>query len=555
MPSRTLARLLLPVALPLLAAAQVLAVAWPAPAALPQAAAPAAARAEQQGATMAGGTADHRKFAILQQHFADGPAVTKACLSCHTEAASQLMQSTHWTWNYTHPDTGQRLGKSVLINNFCTNARGNEGMCAQCHVGYNWKDRNFDFSNRDNVDCVVCHDRSGSYYKTPATQGNDACSVMFEGKPPIDFGVVARSVGMPERRNCGSCHFNGGGGDGVKHGDLDSSLVNPPRSLDVHMSPQGANFACSACHVTRHHRTAGSRYAMHARDTIGTGKPGQRRDVASCESCHGLQPHKDGVLTAMLLNDHVDRVACQTCHIPAFARGGVATEVFWDWRTAGRVDEDGKGYAVEGHVQGNGAKRPTYKSIKGSFTWGENLVPEYHWFDGQMHYATVDTKFDASKPPIAINWFAGNADDPRARIWPFKHMRTVQPYDADNQTLVYMHLWGEDNDAFWGNYDFQRAISRGMGEDNIPYSGKFGFVETVSYWPITHMVAPAKDALECSACHARKGRLAALTGFYMPGRGQLALLDVLGGVLLAATVLGVLGHALLRLLRRRRHRA
>lgn len=509
-------------------------------------------RVEQQGAAMPGGTADHSKFEILQQPFADGPAVTKACLTCHTEAASQVMQSTHWTWSYTHPTTGQHLGKSVLINNFCTNARGNEGMCAQCHVGYNWKDRNFDFSNRDNVDCVVCHDRSGSYYKTPATRGNDACSVMFEGKKPIDLGLVARSVGMPERNNCGSCHFYGGGGDGVKHGDLDSSLVNPPRDLDVHMSPQGANLACSACHVTRHHRTAGSRYAMQAHDTVGTGKPGQRRDVATCESCHGTAPHKDGVLTSMLLNDHVDRVACQTCHIPTFARGGVATEVFWDWRTAGRVDKDGKGYAVEGYIQGNGQERPTYKSIKGSFTWGENLVPDYRWFDGQMHFATVDTKFDAAKPPVEINWFKGSPNDPRSRIWPFKLMHTVQPYDADNQTLVYMHLWGEDKDAFWGNYDFQRAITRGMGEDALPYSGKFGFVETVSYWPITHMVAPAKDALECRACHAKKGRMATLTGFYMPGRGDLGWLDVLGLLLIAATLLGVGGHALLRWVNRRR---
>jgi octaheme c-type cytochrome (tetrathionate reductase family) len=513
-----------------------------------------APHAPQIGTTVAGETADHSKFEILQQTFADGPAVTRACLSCHTEAAKQVMKSLHWNWNYTHPETGQRLGKSVLINNFCTNAHGNEGVCAQCHVGYKWKDKSYDFTEQSNVDCLVCHDRSGGYYKTPPTQGNAACSVMFEGKAPIDFGAVARSVGMPERSNCGGCHFFGGGGDGVKHGDLDSSLIHPPRSLDVHMSADGPNFACSACHITRHHITSGSRYNVIARDTQGQGKPGQRRDVATCESCHGSAPHKDGMIKPMLLNDHVAKVACQTCHIPTFARGGVATEVFWDWRTAGKVDKDGKGYAVEGYIQGNGAQRPTYKSIKGNFEWAENVAPEYRWFDGQMRYTTIDTRFDSSKPPIAINDFNGSADDPRSRIWPFKRMRTVQPYDVKNQTLVYMHLWGEDQDAYWGNYDFQRAITAGMQADGRPYSGEFGFIETVSWWPITHMVAPKEDALACDACHAREGRLKGLTGLYLPGRGDQRWLDWLGLLVVGGTVLGIFGHALLRvILRRRRH--
>jgi len=29
-----------------------------------------------------------------------GPEVTKACLTCHTEAASQMHKSIHWTWQW-----------------------------------------------------------------------------------------------------------------------------------------------------------------------------------------------------------------------------------------------------------------------------------------------------------------------------------------------------------------------------------------------------------------------------------------------------------------------
>jgi len=491
-------------------------------------------------------TADHTKFEELKGPFNSGPEVTQACLKCHTEAGHQFMQNIHWTWEYENEKTGQTLGKKHLVNNFCTNSRGNEGMCAQCHTGYGWKDESFDFSDQNNIDCVVCHDRTGTYYKTPNSEGNKACSIMFEGKQPIQWEKVAQSAGLPARENCGGCHFYGGGGDGVKHGDLDSSLIHPDHKLDVHMDSEGLNFACTACHVTNKHVWAGSRYDMIAHDTGGTGMPGQRRDVATCESCHGDAPHDSSELEGIKLNNHVDRIACQTCHIPTFARGGVATKTDWDWRTAGKT-RDGEGYKEKNYTQGNGKHRATYKSIKGSFKYGENLVPHYNWFDGQMIYTTIDTQFDASNGFININTFNGSADDPDSRIWPFKRMHTVQPYDKVNNTLVYMHLWGNDENAYWGNYDFAKAIETGMQKNDLPYSGEFDFVDTYSYWPITHMVAPSEDALSCDSCHTDKGRLEGVEGVYIPGRNETPWLDKAMLMILAATLLGILAHALVRM--------
>jgi octaheme c-type cytochrome (tetrathionate reductase family) len=490
-------------------------------------------------------TADHSKFESLEGPFESGPEVTKACLSCHTEAGRHFRESIHWTWEYENPDTGQILGKKHLINTFCTNARGNEGMCAQCHAGYGWKDENFDFNNEENIDCLVCHDRTGTYYKTPNSMGNKACSVMFEGKQPIQWVKVAQSVGKPGRENCGTCHFYGGGGDGVKHGDLDSSLKFPDKKLDVHMDAEGLNFACTTCHVTKQHLWAGSRYNVTAHDTEGLGLPGDRRDVATCESCHSTSPHANTELRGIKLNGHVDKIACQTCHIPSIARGGVATMIDWDWRTAGKT-KNGEGFKLKNYTQGNGAHRATYKSIKGDFTYGEDLTPHYDWFDGQMLYTTIDTEFDPANGPVEVNGFTGTHDDGTSRIWPFKRMHTVQPFDKGNNTLVYMHLWGNDDDSYWGNYDFGRAIKVGMQKNNIPYSGEFGFVDTLSFWPITHMVAPSEDALSCSECHSRDGRLNDLEGFYMPGRDNFGWLDILGYLALGGALLGVIVHALLR---------
>ena len=275
-------------------------------------------------------TADHSKFQSLKGPFESASEVTEACLSCHTEAAAQIKTTTHWTWLYKHAETGQTLGKNQVINSFCGMAITNEARCTSCHVGYGWQDmRQPPPAAESAVDCLVCHDTTGGYWKFPTLAG-DPTYVPREwpkgsGKivQPPDLPNIAQNVGASGRANCGSCHFYGGGGDGVKHGDLDSSLVTPERTLDVHMSPDGADFNCSTCHSTWGHSVSGSRYQVNAKDTLGIDIPGHTDlSRASCESCHGDTPHKK-----TKLNDHVDKVACQTCHIPAFARGGVPTKI------------------------------------------------------------------------------------------------------------------------------------------------------------------------------------------------------------------------------------
>ena len=496
-------------------------------------------------------TTDHTKLKELQGPFSSGPEVTKVCLECHNTAGHQFKKNKHWTWEYKNPKTGQLLGKKHLVNNFCTNARGNEGMCAQCHAGYNMKDKDFDFDNEENMDCLVCHESTGKYYKTPTTKGSPACSTMFDGKKPIDWVKTAQSVGMPKRSNCGKCHFYGGGGDNVKHGDLSSALFNPDKKVDVHMNVKGLDFSCVTCHVGEAHEWSGSRYQMTVNDKVGTGKPGMPRETASCESCHSASPHPVSSIIGNKLNSHTKKVACETCHIPTIAKGGVATEVEWDWRTMGKL-KNGEGFKLKEYTQGDGHHRATYKSIKGNFTYAENLKPMYAWFDGTMTYTTIDTKFDTAKGPVEINSFKGSYNDPDSRIYPFKRMKTTQPYDKGNNTLVYMELWGNTDSALWGNYDFEKSIKAGMEKFNLPYSGKWGFVETVSYWPVNHMVAPKEDALSCNECHSKQGRLKDLKGFYMPATGRHGWLDIIGWLVIFATLLGVLGHGAIRIMMTKR---
>ncbi|MBA85029.1 tetrathionate reductase family octaheme c-type cytochrome [Thalassobius sp. S69A] len=501
-------------------------------------------------------TADHSKFEILQKEFTSGPEVTEACLSCHTEASDQVhMHSIHFSWNYDHPETGQKLGKRNVINSFCGSVAGNEPRCTSCHAGYGWEDMNQDPPQEANaVDCLVCHDTSGNYTKLATGAGHpplEAAGKTITGQPAwaVDLKKSAQSVGMPTRDNCGNCHFYGGGGDNVKHGDLSSALYNPSHDVDVHMSAKedgGEGMVCSTCHVSSQHEWAGSRYNTVAADNVGLGKPGQRRDVASCESCHDTNPHPANI-KGMKLNDHTDKLACQTCHIPSFARGGVPTKTLWDWSTAGRLDENGQPIHEDNYVSSTGQHLHTYLSTKGDFDYGENVVPYYAWFDGQVEYSTIDRKIDPTKT-VEVNKINGTPNDPDSRIWPFKRMDGRQAYDKVHNNLVYTHVWGPTTDtAFWTNFDWAKAIDAGMKAAGQPYSGEFDFVDTYMYWPITHMVAPSEQAVDCAECHAEDGRMQNVAGVFMPGTNPNGFVGILGKLLVLAALAGVLLHGALRL--------
>ncbi len=505
-------------------------------------------------------TTDHSKLEALNGPFTSGPEVTKACLSCHNMAAHQVMKSIHWTWEAISPTTGKKLGKKWAANNFCGSVLSNETRCTSCHAGYGWTDQNFDFTKQDNVDCLACHDTTGTYKKFGPGAGHplyaDQEFEPMEGPPgkkllkAPDLSRIAQHVGQPGRGNCGACHFNGGGGDAVKHGDLDSSLKNPPRELDVHMAKDGANLVCADCHTFNAHQPSGSRYAATAKDKHGFDLPKDDHNRATCESCHGFKPHQEAKL-----NNHTNKVACQTCHIPEFARGGVATKMLWDWSTAGKMGPDGKPLFVKdehGHLK--------YSAAKGDFQYGENVRPEYKWYNGVVHQVTITDKLDGlldAKGVLELNRVDGSASDPNARIWPFKVMRGKQPYDVGNNTLVVNHVYGDDDTSLWKNYDYAKSIKAGMEYAGLPYSGKFGFVETRMNWFITHMVAPKEKAVPCQECHtsAADGRLSAITDIYLPGRDSHRLVDLFGGLAIVGAIGGGLLHGFVRILSRRKENA
>ena len=129
------------------------------------------------------------------------------------------------------------------------------------------------------------------------------------------------------------------------------------------MDATALNFALRDCHQTEGHHVPGSRY-------------GPMGDTCGCESAQerAAQPHVPGMSRraphAIELNAHIAKIACQTCHIPRFARGGVPTKMAWDWSTAGKRGADGKPL-----VRKNDDGYEVYNGGKGDFTWARTSCP------------------------------------------------------------------------------------------------------------------------------------------------------------------------------------
>jgi octaheme c-type cytochrome (tetrathionate reductase family) len=424
---------------------------------------------------------------------------TESCLMCHQDEGEAALDMGHFKWegksNRIAGLEGQTHGKNDLINNFCIAVPTNEGRCTQCHAGLGYKDKNFNFNDPRNVDCLVCHDQSGTYKKGMKTAGMP--------DPSVDLNVVARSIALgsePQRKNCIGCHAKAGGGDNVKHGDLSMDMLATTREYDVHMGTDGADFACVACHDANHDPKSGEVNHGNAGMSLHSVNEGEMKQ---CADCHGNQNsiHADTPANIMFEQGWHERLACQVCHIPAIARK-TPTKVEWYWSDAGQnidpipIDPE--------------TGRPTYDKKKGTFVWKNNVRPVLRYSNGTWERKVIgaNDKYDAE--PIQLGRPLGDHSDPDAMIYPFKRMIGNQPVDPNTSTVLVPHLFGMAGgpNPYWGKYDWNLALMDGAAYTGQNYSGTYAFGATEMLLSVNHEVAPAENALgagptpdNCMSCH------------------------------------------------------
>ena len=440
------------------------------------------------------------KIKSIQEHLSiesyEGP---QTCIACHEQEAHDALNSVHMQWYGATPNLsntdGEPLGKAEAgINTFCTYAMSSKGACFGCHVR---ADGNSGHAPEiGDVDCLMCH--NDTYQRTtvmdkenPITVENilgetrkyifgrqdpvtgDYTTVPDFDKMPVGTTMVdlAQTVHMQTKKSCLRCHAKAGGGDWTKRGDmgLNSSALSVYE--DVHMSAyEGrADMSCTSCHKGDKHKIGGRGIDLRADETT----------APSCTDCHEAQPHSDKEL-----NRHANgQVACQTCHISEFAKGG-ATEMSRNW--------------LEPHWN------PAFCAGQGGFVGREikasNVKPEYRFFDGTSYVynlgETIVPNADGSYTMAKAN---GSIFDGVSKIVPIKNHWSNMPLHDETQQIIAPEIM-----QMFMIGDFDVAVKKGM--QNMGLTGDYSMIDVNAEMLITHGVGPKNTALECNDCHDMSGK-------------------------------------------------
>ena len=404
--------------------------------------------------------------------FKSGPDVTRKCIECHEKETKDFMATVHWTWSSEQVVDGRNisLGKKNALNNFCIGLPSNWPRCTSCHAGYGWKNADFDFTKAENVDCLSCHDTTGTYKKFPTGAGHP----VYEGEtkefpkgnpwPPVDLVKVAPSVGAPTRAACGACHFYGGG-DHISTATSTAPCEPIPRSTSTWAAREDG---LSGCHKSKDHSLKGRRSPSSVR---GPGDGMHRLPQGRRQECCAGPAREEGRLPDL---PH-----------PLLRQGpahhGVVGLVH---RRQGRETRR----RPEGQV-----RREDLRQDERQFPVEKDVPP----ISGTTVRSTAISPATRSSPSKAVKLSAakGSRKDRNARIFPFKLMRGKQAYDSgNNHDRLRERLRPPGSDAYWAKYDWNAAIAAGMKAAGQPYSGKYGFVETSMVWPVNHGGAQGQSA-------------------------------------------------------------
>ncbi|GAB4559386.1 MAG: hypothetical protein Tsb0017_15560 [Geothermobacteraceae bacterium] len=405
-----------------------------------------------------------------------------ACIACHPNQANAVASSTHYRWLGLAADMvnqpGTQQGKLTnAVNSYCINILGDWPVCGSCHVGRGLRPDDPQ-AGLENIDCLMCHNGEYALARVRLADGSMGPP---EGTPQATLDGYVQNIGKPTRTSCLKCHANAGGGNAVKRGDLSMELIaNSDASFDIHMSTSGGDKACQSCHVFNNHKVIGK-----GSDLRPTDDPSRGAEVA-CTTCHAGKDGSNGHSTSKI-NLHVDRVACQTCHIPTYAK--VATETHRDWR----FHHDGS--------PADGASGPGHPHL----TTGQNLVPDYLWWNrtsdnyllGDDALLTYDPERDTWPTSRPLGGFYQGA----SKIYPFKYKTADQPKTVSDHRLIALDTF----EYLKGSGDVVKAIQNGLVNMGYAANTAYEWVTTDTFQLLNHGVEPKSAALNCSDCHDGSG--------------------------------------------------
>ncbi|MCF8055670.1 MAG: hypothetical protein K9K37_03410 [Desulfocapsa sp.] len=399
------------------------------------------------------------------------------CLSCHYTEALEMQNSTHYRWVGETPDMvnnqGTLQGKLTnAVNSYCINIEGDWPVCGSCHVGRG-KKPNDTSAGLENIDCLVCHNEEYSTSRIRLADGSMGVLA------PTDSMV--RNINAPTRANCLTCHAKAGGGDGVKRGDLSLATAhNSDPDFDVHMNSNGSDLSCQRCHIFENHLVIGKGSDLRPTDDVNRGAE------IRCSTCHTNKESLSGH-DSSTIGRHVARVACQTCHIPTYAK--VATEVYRDWQV------NINGQPADGS---SGASHP-YSTKEA------NLIPEYKFWnrlsDNYLLGDDASLTYDAAKGTYPTSRPLGDVQD--GKLYAFKYKTANQPMTAVDSRLIALDTW----EYLKVSGDADKSVRNGLVNTGYSADEPYTWVLTDTYQMLNHGVPDSSSALQCSSCHGSTSRM------------------------------------------------
>lgn len=204
--------------------------------------------------------------------------------------------------------------------------------CGQCHIGGQYQAplgemMPFYVTTEDEkgaIDCLICHAVAYDMNKKQVVVDANGLKRWDQDRSMR----AAVSVSTPTAQTCLRCHQHNFGGDiyvdesdpsfmeSLQHtGQQRPRVLHPGSKRGTPYSPgwdvhAAAGISCIECHLTEGHYIA---KGTHTTTMMANDLP----DVeVTCERCHTAEPHSEAEDLADNLNAHVERIACQTCHIP-----------------------------------------------------------------------------------------------------------------------------------------------------------------------------------------------------------------------------------------------
>ncbi len=405
---------------------------------------------------------------------------SKSCIECHEREVQEVFHSIHYQMKSPVPDIEGREpvvhGGRLAYNDFCgaifwqgevpINFIG-KAVLKVAPEGQEEKVGTFIASG-----CSMCHGTSmGLVPKdepTPEQLGNIDCLACHS-----DIYLSGPIVEVPTKDACLGCHAYSGGGPGFKRPNLTPALMGDqvPEDIDVHIA---RGMHCVDCHIEEEHK-----FPTIAVDTWSR----EAENPPTCTSCHKEdQVHQRALLGWVINTFHLEKVACQTCHIPRFAKQ-FPTDMKRDWSHAEFVP---KGARWEPLIQFEKDVEPVYR------WWNEKtriayLYPEPATVsDGKITYLAP-----VGGPARRVGLIGWESD---GKLYPFKYHETVVPFDPEKQVPIPIKVG-----IVFATGNTEKAIQAGAKASGLTFTGEF--VTLVRYMAVNHGVEPAENALGCLDCH------------------------------------------------------